>query len=176
MSYLRTGLSRSLSLLLALFCLAAIASAALAQDKPAPVEKKIDEINLDTQLYMIVGTNEAVGDAKMPATLDPVIKDLRASLPFKNYRLTATLINRVKTGGRLDLRWIGGPLLEKATGTASAPSFNDFFVRQVSLVEDAQGRSIIRMDGFKFGSRIPIQTNAALAANGTAVPTLSYER
>jgi hypothetical protein len=31
------------------------------------------------------------------------------------------------------------------------------------------------MDGFKFGSRIPIQTYAAVAANGNATPTISYE-
>jgi hypothetical protein len=61
-----------------------------------------DETNLDTQLYLIVGTNQDVDDAKLPASLDPVVKQLRATLPFKNYRLAATLINRVKNEGRLD--------------------------------------------------------------------------
>src|SRR4030095_6052306 len=67
------------------------------------------EVNLDTQLYLIVATNADVDDARMPTALDSVVKQLRAALPFKNYRLAATLVNRVKNEGRLDLRWIGGP-------------------------------------------------------------------
>jgi hypothetical protein len=169
-------LGRGLLLMFAFFSFALIVPAVIAQDdKPTAADKKNDEINLDTQLYMIVGTNQAGADERMPPALEPVIKELRASLPFKSYRLTATLINRVKSDGHLDLRWIGGPLLEKAAATTSTPSFNDFFVRQVKLVQDAEGRNVIRMDGFKFGSRIPIQTYAAVAANGNATPTISYE-
>ena len=59
-----------------------------------------DDANLDTQLYLIVGTNQDTDAAKLPASLDPVVKQLRAALPFKNYRLAATLINRVKNEGR----------------------------------------------------------------------------
>src|ERR1700687_4860214 len=93
-----------------------------------------DEINLDTQLYLLVGTDQDVGDAKLPAALDPVIKQLRASLPFRNYRLAATLINRVKTDGRLILKWIAGPLVaSSAVTTASTPSFNEFSVGRVRL-------------------------------------------
>ena len=176
MNHCRTRLSYSLIFLLALFCFAANAHPALAQDdKPAAAEKKNDETNLETQLYLIVGTNQDVGDAKLPAALDPVIKELRAALPFKNYRLNATLINRVKSEGRLELRWISGPLLGTGAATASTPSFSDFNVRQVRLVEDDQGRKVIRMDGFKFGSRIPIQTYAAVASNGTPTPVINYE-
>src|SRR6187431_1162800 len=76
------------------------------------------EANLDTQLYLIVGTNQDVDDSRLPAALDSVIKQLRASLPFKNYRLAATLVNRVRNEGRLDLRWIGGPFAAPS-GTAS---------------------------------------------------------
>src|SRR6185312_4290969 len=167
---------RGLFLVLVLFCLAMTAPAVLAQDeKPAAAPEKKDETNLETQLYMIVGTNQDVGDARMPAALDSVVKELHASLPFKNYRLTATLINRVKSDGRLDLRWIGGPLLEPNKQTAATnPTFSDFVVRQVKLVQDAQGRNVIRMEGFKFGSRIPIQMTQAVAANGTP-PSFSYE-
>ena len=63
-------------------------------------QAKDDETNLDTQLYLIVGTNQDIGDAKLPASLDSVIKQLRSSLPFKNYHLAATLINRVKSEGQ----------------------------------------------------------------------------
>src|SRR5690242_21164651 len=99
-----------------------------------------DETNLDTQLYLIVGTNQDVVDAKLPASLDPIIKQLRATLPFRNYRLAATLINRVKNEGRLDLSWIGGPLASLGPAPTNTPSFSQFKVRQVKLVRTSEGQ------------------------------------
>ena len=64
-------------------------------------EKNDEETNLDTQLYMLIATNQEVDDTKLPAALESVVRQLRASLPFKNYRLAATLINRVKNGSQI---------------------------------------------------------------------------
>ncbi len=47
-------------------------------------ETKEDETNLDTQLYLLIATNQGVDDAKLPAALEAVVKQLRISLPFKN--------------------------------------------------------------------------------------------
>lgn len=135
-----------------------------------------DDANLETQLYLIVGTNQDVDDTKLPASLDPVVKQLRSSLPFKNYRLAATLINRVKNQGRLDLSWIGGPLASP-TGAASnvTPSFSQFKVREVRLMRNTENQPIVQMLGFNFGARIPIQTPGAIAANGAVAPSVAYE-
>ena len=140
------------------FLMAATLSAtAFAQgaEQPAQRDTKNDEINLDTQLYLLIATNQEVDDARLPANLESVVKQLRASLPFKNYRLAATLINRVKNEGRLNLQWVGGPLLASAAASAQTPSFNEFKVNQVRLMTDANGRDVVRMDGFRFGARIP---------------------
>jgi len=137
-----------------------------AQTSPDPsqrttqAEKKDDETNLDTQLYLLVATNLDVNDAKMPASLESVIRQLRASLPFKNYRLSATLINRVKNDGRLSLRWVSGPMTASAAASNGTPSFNEFHVNTVKLVHDAGGQHLVRMDRFGFGTRIPIQSGS----------------
>jgi len=143
-----------------------------AQTTPDPA----DEANLETQLYLIVGTNQDVDDPKLPASLDTVVKQLRATLPFKNYRLAATLINRVKNQGRLSLSWIGGPLAAPS-GAASnvTPSFSQFNVREVKLMRNAENQPVVQMLGFNFGARIPIQTPGAIAANGAVAPTVAYE-
>src|SRR5262249_24121720 len=112
-----------IAMLLAVVCLsAAVAQAQTTKQNTAPQnpqtppastpqgESREDETNLDTQLYLIVGTNQEIPDTKIPAALDGVVKQMRATLPFKSYRLAATLINRVKNEGRLDLSWIGGPI------------------------------------------------------------------
>jgi hypothetical protein len=136
-----------------------------------------DDANLDTQLFLIVGTNQDVDDAKLPASLDIVVKQLRSTLPFKNYRLAATLINRVKNQGRLDLSWIGGPMASP-TGAASnvTPSFSQFKVREVRLMRNAENQPVVQMLGFNFGARIPIQTPGAIAANGAVAPAVNYEQ
>jgi len=135
-----------------------------------------DDANLDTQLYLIVGTNQDVEDSKLPAALDGVVKQLRSALPFKNYRLAATLINRVKNEGRLDLSWIGGPLtMPTAAASSVTPSFSQFKVRQVKLLRNAENQQVVQMLGFNFGARIPIQTPGAIAASGAVALSVAYE-
>ena len=159
-----------LSALLVVVCLSLSAHAQTKQPEPT------DENNLDTQLYLIVGTNQEVDDARLPASLEPVVRQLRATLPFKNYRLTATMINRVKNEGRLELRWIGGPMT-LAAGPAPAlnPSFSNFSIREVKLVQASSGQQMVQMLGFNFGARVPIQVGGAIAANGAVAPTINYE-
>ena len=161
---------RILSIALLALCLMAASVSVYAQEAA-------DETNLETQLYLIVGTNQDVDDAKMPAALDSVVKQLRSTLPFKNYRLAATLINRVKNEGRLDLSWIGGPLASPAgAATAVTPSFSQFKVRQVKLVRNSENQQVVQMLGFNFGARIPIQTPAPVASSTGAFPTtVAYE-
>lgn len=138
-------------------------------------EKQQDETNLDTQLYLLVATNQDVDDAKLPVALESVVKQLRASLPFKNYRLAATLINRVKNDGRLNLKWIGGPLVPSGAVSNTTPSFNEFRVENVKLVTNAANQQIVRMQGFGFGVRIPIITASTVASNAPTMPIINYE-
>ena len=174
---------RLLSAMLLALCLIAAVVSVQAQDSnnaqttTKQTQTKDDETNLETQLYLIVGTNADVPDAKLPATLDTVVKQLRATLPFKNYRLAATMINRVRNEGRLDLSWIGGPMTLAANpGPALNPSFSNFVIRQIRLQPASDGQQIVQMHGFNFGARIPIQVSGAIAANGAVAPTINYER
>src|SRR5215813_7470654 len=160
-----------LTVMLLVLCAAACRSVQ-AQSTPDPA----DDANLDTQLYLIVGTNQDVDDSKLPASLDPVMRQLRASLPFKNYRLAATLINRVKNEGRLELNWIGAPPASPLAAASNVtPSFSQFRVRQVKLVNNSENQTLVQMAGFNYGARIPIQTTPSLAANGTIAPAFNYE-
>ena len=150
---------------------------ALAQssDQFGQTEKRSDETNLDTQLHLLIASNQDSSDGKLPSSLDPVLKQLRASLPFKSYRLATTLFNRVRNGGRISLQWAGGPLVSSAAATASTPGFNEFRVHAIKFVTDTDGRQIVRMEGFRFGARIPIQTGIAIASNAPSVPVINYE-
>ena len=149
---------------------------AYAQSEPAAqTEKKSDETNLDTQLHLVVASNQDSTEGKLPQSLEPVLKQLRASLPFKNYRLATTLVNRVRNEGRLSLQWTGGPLIGSTAATSATPGFNEFKVTSIKFVTDTEGRKVIRMEGFRFGARIPIQTGTAIASNTPHAPIINYE-
>lgn len=148
---------------------------AQTSDPSAQKETTEDETNLDTQLYLLIATNQIVDDARLPVALEAVVKQLRTSLPFKNYRLAATLVNRVKNNGRLNLQWVGGPLLPAAAASGNTPSFNEFRINTIKLVTASNGRDVVRMEGFKFGAKIPIQMGTALATNAPGAPIINYE-
>jgi len=145
-----------------------------AQSSTQQADITEDQTNLDTQLYLLVATNQTVPDEKLPASLDGVVRQLRSTLPFKNYRLAATLLNRVKNDGRLDLSWIGGPLANTVgQATNINPSFSQFKVRQVRLARTSSGETVVQMAGFNFGLRIPIQVGQVASAGG--FPAINYE-
>lgn len=133
-------------------------------------DKKNDDIDLETRLYFIVLSNRETSDVRLPPDLEPVIKQLKSSLAFKNHRLAVTLVNRVTNKGRLNLKWIGGPLPASAASTPSTPTFNEFSIGLVEVFGDTGEPIVIRISRFGFGSRIPIQTSA-----GAGLTTVNYE-
>jgi len=167
--------------LLCVLVMFASAPLALGQQPSQPSRESIqsrsdDETNLDTQLYLVLASNQATANGKLPAVLQPVVQRLQATLPFKNYALAATLLNRVKNGGRLSVRWVGGPLAAPNSASSTTTSFNDFTIDAVQLGTIADGSRLVRLKGFNFGSRVPVQTGATVASTGNvSFPSINYE-
>lgn len=128
-----------------------------------------DDINLDTQLYLILATNREIDEGKIPSDLDPIMKRLREALPFKHYSVAGTFLNRVKNNGRLDVSWVGSPFLMSSTSSAAAlsnPSFNQF-AALVRLATDGTGNDIVRLNDFRFGARVPVVTGQVTTTNAS---------
>ena len=149
---------------------------ALAQTEQAASKSRSDDATgLEVQLHLIVARKTSDGEEeKLPASFDGVVKQLKATFNFKSYRLATTLLNRVRNGGRLSLRWVGSPLLAPSAATPATPGFNEFNVRAVKLAQDEQGRDTVQMLEFNFGARIPIQISS-IASTGTPTPVVQYE-
>jgi len=134
-----------------------------------------DETNFETQLYLLVGTNQDVAEGRIPTALDGIIKQLRATLPYKNYRLATTLVNRVKNEGRLDVNSISGPFVP-VTSSQNIPQTtpSQFKIRQVRLVRE-NAQPLVQMNGFYFNSRLAIPVGAPVASNAPPPPAFNYE-
>ncbi len=136
-------------------CCALVFGAALAavpntfgqeSNQPARANtKKEEDVNLDTQLYLILATNRDVEDARLPSALEPVMKRLHDSLPFKHYTLPGTFLNRVRNTSRFDVSWVGGPFLVPASTATNSPSFSQFSA-VVQLSTDESGREVVRLE------------------------------
>ncbi|HYG81053.1 MAG TPA: hypothetical protein VD861_11730 [Pyrinomonadaceae bacterium] len=148
----------------------------LAQDGQQPRIKADEAAGLEVQLHILVARKTSDGeDEKLPAALDPVIKQLKATFTFKSYRLATTLLNRVRNGGRLGVRWVGSPLLATpAAAAGGASGSNDFNVMQVKLEKDDAGRDVVQMYGFSFGARIILPAPSVASAGGGA-PAIQSE-
>ena len=158
-----------------------IAFVASAQESDQPARataaSRDNDTNLDTQLYLIMATNRDAEDGKMPLVLEPVMNQVRQALGFKHYALAATFLNRVGHNGRLEMTWVGGPLLAPSSSPMGNPSFNQF-TALVKVVTDEKGREIVRMNDFKFGSRVPIvtaQPPSTTSVGTSSFPVISYE-
>jgi hypothetical protein len=169
-------------LIATLFITGAVACSqqALAQSdqspEGAPRLKGSDAVGLEVQLHLLVARKTSDGEEeKLPAGFESVIKQLKSTFTFKSYRLATTLLNRVKNGGRLSLRWVGSPLLAPSAATAATPGFNEFNVQQVKLAQDEAGRDVVQMSNFNFGARIPVQISS-IASTGNSVPIVQYEQ
>ncbi len=161
--------------------LSSTAPIAFSQESNQPArssQSRDDETNLDTQLYLILATNRETEDGRIPIALDSVMKGLHESLTFKHYSLAGTFVNRVRNGGRLDVSWVGGPFLVPASPMTTNPSFCQF-TALVKLSADQGGLEVVRMNDFRFGSRVPIVTapaNATTAStSGMVLPAVNYE-
>jgi hypothetical protein len=171
--------------LLALFVAITFAAApsVFCQDQSSAARAAVrdDDTNMDTQLYLILATNREIDEGKIPAALDPIIKRLRESLPFKHYSVAGTFLNRVKNNGRLNVSWVGSPFLLSSASQAAAfnnPSFNQF-AALVRLATDGSGNDIVRMNEFTFGAKVPIITGTVGTTNASLgmppVSQVTYE-
>jgi len=103
-----------------------------------------------------------------------VTKQLRGTLPFKNYSLAATLVNRVKNNGSLSLTWIGGPRLAPPTSMPGT-TLGQLSIGQLKVFDSAGGPTV-QISRFSFGAKVPIQTGTNIAPSGTnSAPEIAYE-
>jgi len=146
----------------------ALAQEAEAERPQAQPRVRSDEAEgLEVQLHLLVARRTADGqDEKLPASLDAVVKQLRATFPFKSYRLATTMLNRVKNGGRLSVRWYGSPLFGQPPAPGSAPGSNELNIQGVKLEKDDAGRDLVQLAGFGFNARITVPAPSLASAAG----------
>ncbi|HEX8247030.1 MAG TPA: hypothetical protein VF599_02505 [Pyrinomonadaceae bacterium] len=119
---------------------------------------KLAEPSYEVLLQVLVGSNASSDNNQMPSSsLGNVVKKLKTTFPFTDYRLTATYLNRVENGGAVESR---GVIQE--TNASATPTFQDWSLHGVKRVSDAGGQNLVQVGIFQFGTRFPIQLGQAV--------------
>jgi hypothetical protein len=132
--------------------IAAIEEALKRLDTPQPPSPDIE-----FQVHVLIASNTATASTELPAGLNPVVEQLKATLNYKNYGLMTSSIQRGKEG-RQGLRSEGvaeSKLFDLPT-PQNNPIFFSYGIEHVTLDKTASGTATVQIGSFDFHMRVPI--------------------
>lgn len=124
---------------------------------------KLAEPSYEVVLQVLVASN-ASDNNQLPPQMANVVKKLKTTFPFTNYRLTATYLNRVENGGTIESRGI-----IQETSASTTPTFQNWSLYGVKRVNDGSGQNLIQLGTFQFGTKFPIQMGQAVTYDDTGL-------
>ena len=133
------------------------------------------ERNFEVQIHVLVTSEGAEGAAKVPQSLDGVVRRLKSLLPPADYRLAATFFNRVRDDGGLEVKSAGASPFGPTRADPLTPVIFQLSLALKSL-DEASGESYVRVQPFRLGFKIPIQTASVSGDKlGQGYPVIQYE-
>ncbi|HYP49703.1 MAG TPA: hypothetical protein VEQ34_02090 [Pyrinomonadaceae bacterium] len=124
---------------------------------------KLAEPSYEIVLQVLVASNTGDNN-QMPQSLGNVVRKLKTTFPFSDYRLTATYLNRVENGGTIESRGI-----IQETNASATPTFQNWSIYGVKRVADAGGQNLIQLGTFQFGTKFPIQMGQSVNYDDTGL-------
>jgi hypothetical protein len=133
------------------------------------------ETNFEVQTHVLITAEGAESASKVPQALDGVVRQLKLVLPPADYRLAATFVNRVKDDGGFDVRSAGATPFGSPQAGPFTPNIFQLSL-SVKAFEDASGERYVRVQPFRLGLKIPIQTATVGGGDkGQSYPVIQYE-
>jgi hypothetical protein len=124
-------------------------------DAPSP--------DIEFHVHVLIASNAATTASEFPAELADVVKQLKATLNYKNYGLMTSAIQRGKEGRR-GIRGEGvaeSKLFELAT-PENNPIFFVYNMENISANRAASGAATAQIEVFSFRMRVPINVGSAV--------------
>lgn len=123
-------------------------------------------------LQIVIASNGPAADGKaVPQTLSNVIKKLRASYSFSDYRLASAYLERVSN--TVQHKSMFGEYGQNQSVTN--PVFSDWSLDGLKSLPNARGQNVVQFQGFRFGARVPVITASPKDNEGRITPVVNYE-
>lgn len=131
------------------------------------------EQSYEAMLYVILGSNDATQRGELPKSMSSVSKQLREDFSFGSYRVMNAYLGRIANTGSLDYKSVSS--LQNTERDLDSPSFLDWQLKGLKAGRDNAGRSVVQMQMFRFGARVPIRFTNAVGDTGKTVSNVNYE-
>lgn len=154
------NLRQTLWIVMVLFCLSSSGQLAAQTQNPRPIsaEPKQGDITHRVQVQFLVASNIATKTrTDYPASLEPIVRQIKSLLQFKNHYLVATYLYHAADSGGFEVRDVTYASFENGSGLH--PMFFDIGVSGIKL----NPNDSIHIPRFKFEARQRI----ALAGGAT---------
>jgi hypothetical protein len=130
-------------------------------------DAKLAEPSYEVLLQVLVASN-ANANNQMPQPLSAVVRKLKSTFPFTDYRVASTYLNRVENGGNIESRSI----IQETSTTAATPTFQNWSLLGLKKAEASGGQNLVQLGSFQFGTKIPIQMGQAVNYDDTGLKIL----
>ncbi len=131
-------------------------------DVPAPVKKDVE-----TTVYMIVASADAVDAAPLAAELDPVVKQLKTIFNYKGFRLLESFVLRSRDGEQGETNGFLPPIENLPPGNKISYHFN---YSKVSI-DGGDSARVARFDRLRLNVRVPIATSSGTTTIDASIAT-----
>lgn len=135
--------------------------------------KPTAEPNFEAILHVVAGTSETGQDQKLPQSLSSVSKQLQNDFGVTNLKLLNTYIGRLANTGSLDYRGVSSAYAQEPASVA--PSFLDWKLTGLRIMQNAAGQNVFQFQSFKFGARVPIRVAAFRDESSKSQSVVNYE-
>lgn len=125
--------------------------------------------NIELHMHVLIASNTSGGNTEMPAELRDVLTQLRGTLNYRNYELAASVVQRLTATERM-LQGSGtAELISGTAGTANISMPYEYYINNVSIIQDVTGGPNVRISEFSFNSSSPAGTGWDRARIQTAL-------
>ena len=139
-----------------------------------PPDRNQSEPSYEVVLQTLVASSGASDKTDVPQMLSGAVKKLKANYPYSNYHLSSTSLQRVASGGTIELKSVSSEAIPNQERNFSV--FSDWTLKNLQILPDAKGQNSVQFDSFRFGQRIPIITSSVKSESGITNSVVSYEQ
>jgi hypothetical protein len=109
--------------------------------------------NIELYMHVLIASNSGGTATEMPADLKDVLTQLRGTLNYRNYELAASIVQRLTETPR-PLQGSGiAELPSTNPGTPNSPMPYEYYIKNVSLAQNATGAASVQIAEFTFVAR-----------------------
>jgi hypothetical protein len=127
--------------------IAAIEEAIGRLDKPTPPAPDVE-----MKISLLIGSKTALPGPAVPEDLEPVVKQLQATLLYSHYGMLAANIHHTRAGEGIEGSGVAEPTL--VGNTSTNPVFYNYRLRNIRVEA-----GVVSIENLNFGMRVPVQMN-----------------